>query len=59
MIRNSLYGSLVTISGAGFFLNNGIDDFAAIPGAPNQFGFMQGEANAIEPEKSCSIRAGE
>jgi gamma-glutamyltranspeptidase / glutathione hydrolase len=48
---NSLYGSAVTVSGAGFLLNNEMDDFAAKPGAPNQFGLVQGEANAIEPGK--------
>jgi gamma-glutamyltranspeptidase / glutathione hydrolase len=48
---NSLYGNLVTVTGAGFLLNNEMDDFAAKPGTPNQFGLVQGEANAIEPEK--------
>jgi gamma-glutamyltranspeptidase/glutathione hydrolase len=44
---NSLYGSLVTVTGAGFLLNNEMDDFAVRPGAPNQFGLVQGQANAI------------
>jgi gamma-glutamyltranspeptidase / glutathione hydrolase len=48
---NSLYGNLVTVAGAGFLLNNEMDDFAALPGTPNQFGLVQGEANAIEPGK--------
>ena len=48
---NSLYGNLVTVTGAGFLLNNEMDDFTAKPGAPNQFGLVQGERNAIEPEK--------
>ncbi|HEX5521380.1 MAG TPA: gamma-glutamyltransferase [Longimicrobiaceae bacterium] len=48
---NSLYGNLVTVSGAGFLLNNEMDDFAAKPGTPNQFGLVQGEANAIAPGK--------
>jgi gamma-glutamyltranspeptidase / glutathione hydrolase len=48
---NSLYGNLVTVAGAGFLLNNEMDDFAAKPGTPNQFGLVQGEANAIEPGK--------
>jgi gamma-glutamyltranspeptidase / glutathione hydrolase len=48
---NSLYGSLVTVSGAGFLLNNVMDDFAARPGTPNQFGLVQGEANAVAPGK--------
>ncbi len=48
---NSLYGSLVTVTGAGFLLNNEMDDFAARPGTPNQFGLVQGEANAIASRK--------
>ncbi|MEO8193867.1 MAG: gamma-glutamyltransferase [Gemmatimonadales bacterium] len=48
---NSLYGSGVFITGAGFFMNNTMDDFAAQPGQPNQFGLVQGEANAIAPRK--------
>ena len=48
---NSLYGNYVVVKGAGFLLNNEMDDFAAKPGHPNQFGLVQGEANAIEPGK--------
>jgi gamma-glutamyltranspeptidase / glutathione hydrolase len=48
---NSLYGSQVTVTGAGFLLNNEMDDFTSRPGVPNQFGLVQGEANAIEPGK--------
>lgn len=48
---NSLYGSRVVVAGAGFFLNNTMDDFTVKPGVPNQFGLVQGEANAIEPGK--------
>jgi gamma-glutamyltranspeptidase/glutathione hydrolase len=48
---NSLYGNLVTVDGAGFLLNNEMDDFATKPGGPNQFGLVQGEANAIQPGK--------
>jgi gamma-glutamyltranspeptidase/glutathione hydrolase len=48
---NSWYGSKVTVTGAGFVLNNEMDDFAAKPGTPNQFGLVQGENNAIQPEK--------
>ena len=48
---NSLYGSQVMVTGAGFLMNNEMDDFAASPGKPNQFGLVQGEANAIEPGK--------
>ena len=48
---NSLYGNGVVVAGAGFLLNNEMDDFAAKPGSPNQFGLVQGESNAIEPGK--------
>jgi gamma-glutamyltranspeptidase/glutathione hydrolase len=48
---NSLYGNLVTVTGAGFLLNNEMDDFSTRPGSPNQFGLVQGEANAIQPDK--------
>jgi gamma-glutamyltranspeptidase/glutathione hydrolase len=48
---NSLYGNLVTVTGAGFLLNNEMDDFTTRPGSPNQYGLVQGDANAIEPDK--------
>lgn len=48
---NFLLGSKVTVSGAGFLLNDTMDDFAALPGRPNAFGLVQGENNAIEPGK--------
>lgn len=48
---NSLYGSGVFVEGAGFFLNNTMDDFASQPGTANQFGLIQGESNAIAPQK--------
>jgi gamma-glutamyltranspeptidase / glutathione hydrolase len=48
---NFLYGSGVTVEGAGFLLNNEMDDFTAKPGEPNAYGLIQGEANAIEPGK--------
>jgi gamma-glutamyltranspeptidase/glutathione hydrolase len=48
---NSGYGSGVFIRGAGFFMNNEMDDFSAQPGHANQFGLVQGEANAIVPGK--------
>lgn len=48
---NSLYGSGVYIPGVGIFMNNEMDDFAAQPGKPNQFGLVQGEANAVQPGK--------
>ena len=48
---NSLYGNVVTVTGAGFLLNNEMDDFATRPDTANQFGLVQGEANAIQPGK--------
>ena len=48
---NGLYGSKVVVSGAGFFLNNEMDDFSIKPGVPNMFGAVGGEANAIQPNK--------
>lgn len=48
---NSLYGNRVVVAGAGFLLNNEMDDFTALPGVPNQFGLVQGEANTIQPGK--------
>jgi gamma-glutamyltranspeptidase/glutathione hydrolase len=48
---NGGYGSGVWVRGAGFFMNNEMDDFAAAPGQPNMFGLVQGEANAIQPGK--------
>lgn len=48
---NGLYGSKVVVSGAGFFLNNEMDDFSIKPGVPNMFGAVGGEANSIQPNK--------
>jgi gamma-glutamyltranspeptidase/glutathione hydrolase len=48
---NGYYGSKVLVSGAGFFLNNEMDDFSIKPGVPNMFGAVGGEANAIQPNK--------
>ncbi len=48
---NSNYGSKVLVHGAGFFLNNEMDDFSVKPGVPNQFGLIGAEANAIQPGK--------
>src|SRR2546425_1244199 len=44
---NGGFGSGVTVRGAGFLLNNEMDDFASAPGKPNMYGLVQGEANAI------------
>lgn len=48
---NNTYGSGIIVSGAGFFLNNEMDDFSVKPGFPNIFGLTGGDANAIEPGK--------
>ena len=48
---NGLYGSKVVVRGAGFFLNNEMDDFSIKPGVPNMFGAVGGEANKIAPGK--------
>jgi gamma-glutamyltranspeptidase/glutathione hydrolase len=48
---NSGYGSKVVIDGAGFLMNNEMDDFAVKPGQPNYYGLVSYEVNAIAPEK--------
>lgn len=48
---NSYFGSKVVVEGAGFFLNNEMDDFSMKPGVPNQFGLISTTVNSIEPEK--------
>ena len=48
---NSGYGSGIVVDGAGFLLNNEMDDFSSKPGTPNKYGLTGGEANAIEPKK--------
>ena len=48
---NASYGSGVMVAGAGFLLNNEMDDFSAKPGSPNLYGLVGGEANAIQPQK--------
>jgi gamma-glutamyltranspeptidase/glutathione hydrolase len=48
---NEWFGSAVTVEGAGFLMNDEMDDFAAKPGSPNMFGLIQGEANSIAPHK--------
>lgn len=48
---NGLYGSKTVVSGAGFFLNNEMDDFSVKPGVPNMYGAVGGEANKIQPGK--------
>lgn len=48
---NSGFGSGIVIDGAGFLMNNEMDDFSAKPGVPNLYGVIGGKANAIEPGK--------
>lgn len=48
---NSGYGNKIVVDGAGFLMNNEMDDFSSKPNAPNQFGLLGSEANAIQPEK--------
>jgi gamma-glutamyltranspeptidase/glutathione hydrolase len=48
---NFSYGNGIAVSGAGFLLNNEMDDFSAKPGVPNAYGLIGAEANAIEPRK--------
>lgn len=48
---NFSFGSGYSVDGAGFLLNNEMDDFSAKPGSPNGYGLIGGEANKIEPRK--------
>ena len=48
---NDLFGSKVVVDGAGFFLNDEMDDFSSKPGVPNAYGLIGGYANAIAPNK--------
>ncbi|BHH82572.1 gamma-glutamyltransferase [Desulforhopalus sp. 52FAK] len=48
---NFSYGSGIVVEGAGFLLNNEMDDFSAKPGVPNAYGLLGGEANKVEPNK--------
>ena len=48
---NSFFGSKVMVTGAGFVLNNEMDDFTSKPGVPNQYGLVQGANNAVGPGK--------
>lgn len=48
---NGFFGSQVIAENTGFFLNNEMDDFALQPGVPNEFKLIQGNKNAIQPQK--------
>jgi gamma-glutamyltranspeptidase/glutathione hydrolase len=48
---NTSFGSKLVVDGAGFLLNNEMDDFSIKPGVPNAFGLVGGTANEIAPDK--------
>ncbi|MEO6524350.1 MAG: gamma-glutamyltransferase [Mucilaginibacter sp.] len=48
---NGSYGSKIVVKGAGFLLNNQMDDFSSKPGVPNMYGLIGGTANSIQPNK--------
>jgi gamma-glutamyltranspeptidase/glutathione hydrolase len=48
---NWWFGNSITVPGGGFLLNNEMDDFAAKPGSENGYGLVQGEPNAVAPNK--------
>lgn len=48
---NGSYGAFTVVKGAGFLLNNEMDDFSIKPGTPNMYGLIGSEANKIEPNK--------
>jgi gamma-glutamyltranspeptidase/glutathione hydrolase len=48
---NDLYGSGEVVQGAGFILNDEMDDFTLKPGVPDMYGLTGGQINAIEPGK--------
>ncbi len=48
---NSSYGNKIVVEGAGFLLNNEMDDFSSKPGEPNLYGLIGSEANSIQPNK--------
>jgi len=48
---NDSFGSKIVVAGAGFLLNNEMDDFSEKPGVPNMFGLIGGKANSIQPNK--------
>lgn len=48
---NDSFGSKIFVAGAGFLLNNEMDDFSSKPGVPNMYGLVGGKANSIQPGK--------
>ena len=48
---NGSFGAKIFVKGAGFLLNNEMDDFSSKPGVPNMYGLVGGKANSIQPGK--------
>lgn len=48
---NGSFGNKIFVNGAGFLLNNEMDDFSSKPGVPNMYGLVGGKANSIQPGK--------
>jgi gamma-glutamyltranspeptidase/glutathione hydrolase len=48
---NGTFGSSIVVDGAGFLLNNEMDDFSVKPGFPNMYGLVGGEVNSVQPGK--------
>jgi gamma-glutamyltranspeptidase / glutathione hydrolase len=48
---NGTFGNSIVVDGAGFLLNNQMDDFSVKPGFPNMYGLVGGEANSVQPGK--------
>ena len=48
---NDSFGSKIFVKGAGFLLNNEMDDFSEKPGVPNMYGLVGGKANSVQPGK--------
>ncbi len=48
---NDNFGSKTIVTGAGFLMNNEMDDFSAKPGVPNMYGALGNDKNAIDPGK--------
>src|SRR5699024_947599 len=48
---NGWFGNKMAVEGAGFLLNNEMNDFTLKPGVPNMFGLVQGKVNSVQPGK--------
>ena len=51
---NLSFGSRIAVAGAGFLLNNEMDDFSAKAGVPNAYGLLGGDANAVAARSACT-----